>query len=264
MKNRRKRMSRPPAMIVFGTLLIALPFLNYGWFTLQYGIPPILVKPAFQAIMNHEPFFLVLFPLSVGAGAGLIAVQKWGWYAFLVYAILLIPHNAVVALQSSKSTNWSILVTSIIAFAAAFYFLKKDIRAPFLNMSPRGWRWQNRSPLQIPVIINGKEGLTLDFSPTGMYVELDDTLLEASDPVTVQLYLRGRLREIAGGIVRVDDNGVGVAFRDLDAEAKELIAEICREPGISWKSIFEDYWPRQITVDDTIDPNTADIPPSAQ
>jgi hypothetical protein len=117
---KRKRLSRPKTLVIFGILFLLLPFQN------------------FRIILFHSDIFaLFLMLLPIPVGIGIINVKRWGWQLFFVYASLLILYNLQVFVFNFKLYNFAALFNSIIGFVAIAYFARKDISAPYFKMYRR-------------------------------------------------------------------------------------------------------------------------------
>lgn len=233
-RRRRKRMARPRTLIFFAGLLIALPFVNYFGLAAQYGLPwsyPLLV------LKKTPPIALLLWAAPLPIGAGLLRVRRWAWYALLVYAGALILYN-LAALGFSFPTglvwyNAGALAATVFGFAAMVYFLQRDVSAPYMRNYPRGWRYQKRRPVSVPVQVDDRQLVTRDLSISGFYIDWPDCTFDPGDSVPVLLPLdaedeastedaNSELR-LEGGVVRVDSNGAGVAFRGLSESERRRI-----------------------------------------
>lgn len=220
---KRKRLARPLTLVLFGVLFLVLPFLNYFTFAYQSRIPLQLVWVVLRAM---DPVFLILTLMPFAVGVGLLAVKKWGWYSFLVFAGLLIGYNLFTLAVNPVLTNLGALLNALLGCAAAFYFVRRDISAPYMKMYPRGWRYQKRRPHRIGVQIDGEERETSDMSASGFYVEWENCPYQPNDTVRIKFDREQEQFDIEGGVVRVDDRGAGFAFRGLTASQKKALRKL--------------------------------------
>jgi hypothetical protein len=222
MAERRRRIARPLPILVFGVVFLLLPIANYIDFAYKLDISP---SNFFFVIKNTNIFALVLAVLPFPVGIGILLVKRWGWWSFLLYSILTIFYNILVLISESEEMvgNAITLIQSSIGFTAMFYFLKPDISAPYMNIDSRGWRFQRRKPIETKVVINGLPLLTKDFSATGFYVEWPSSTLSLNQEVKIDLNLDGEDFKLNGGIVRIDERGVGLAFRSLEKEIQRKL-----------------------------------------
>lgn len=223
---KRKRLSRPKTLVIFGVLFLLLPFLNYDLLSRQLGVS----VQNFRIILFHSDLFaLFLMLLPIPVGIGIINVKRWGWQLFLVYASLLILYNLQVFVFNFKLYNFAALFNSIIGFVAIAYFARKDISAPYFKMYPRGWRLQKRKPIEMDVTVDGKKLKTTDVSSTGFYALWADCPYELNQAVNVHFTLENKVYDLQAGIVRVDQNGVGIAFRGLPLLVSKELSGFVKE-----------------------------------
>ena len=218
---KRKRVARPLTLKLAATALILFPFVNLVALAWQYGFP---LSRLHIAILNIDIFALVLLILPIPIGIGLLMVKKWAWWALLVFTALLIFYNVYVAIGSPAGFNYLAVAQSILGMGILIYFLRRDVSAPYFKMHPRGWRGQKRSPVSLPLKLDGKDLPMVDLSASGFYAKWPDCDLELNSAVSIEISANKEdsLRA-TGGVVRVDGNGIGVAFRDLDVEQRKLI-----------------------------------------
>lgn len=217
--DRRKRLKRPLLIVLFGLYFLVLPFVNY--FSFAYAHDIYWTYPKLVLTWLHPAEFTLLV-LAIPVGIGLLLVKKWGWYSFLVYAVAFILFDTIAFILKPIAFNLMALGNSVIGFAAVFYFTRKNISTPYLKLYPRGWRYERRTPIQIQLLLNGIECTTRDFSRTGFYVSWPDFSGEPGEEV--QVVISGI--PINAGIVRIDQNGLGVAFRNLQPNQIQLFEEI--------------------------------------
>lgn len=219
---RRKRISRPLPVIIFGILFLILPFVNYVNFAYHFQIPFQEFGKVFK-IVDTIAIILAIVPFAVGTG--ILLVKRWGWFLFLFYSILVLFYNAMVLISEPSDTNILTLVQSAIGFGAMFYFLKPDISAPYMKMYGRGWRFQVRKPIETDIAVNDLKLRTRDLSSTGFYVEWPNCPHELNQEVKVTLVIEKQTLELKAGVVRLDNVGAGIAFRSLDPATSKTIKD---------------------------------------
>ncbi|MCB1319718.1 MAG: DUF2127 domain-containing protein, partial [Leptospiraceae bacterium] len=203
----RVRYRLPKALIVFGSILIASPVLNYFALASSLGIPFSYPRLVLSFV---NPWIVPLLILPVIIGVGLLRIKKWAWYLFMIYAPVLIGYNVYVLIERPDAFNISALLITILFGAALVFIAHKDISAPYVKMYPRGFRLEKRRPLQLELTINGQPRTTRDLSDTGVYVDWPDCPLEPGHTVKLQHpELNG---ERSATVVRVDAAGVGLFF----------------------------------------------------
>ncbi len=175
------------------------------------------------SLYNYAVFlcsFLIAF--------GLLRIKKWAYYLFFVFVGLLISYNlyqSFLVLSGSPGrgpggrtlTLPEILTNSVLILAcsaAIFYFLQKEISAPYLSLIPRGFRRHMRETLPMPVrwetasgAHNG-ETITENISTTGCLIPVGPTTpLAAGELLTLQLILNydqsPAIIDVRGEVIRI-------------------------------------------------------------
>ncbi|MEM7180287.1 MAG: PilZ domain-containing protein [Spirochaetota bacterium] len=225
---RRQRIKRPLTLVVFGIFFLLLPIYNYFGLAYKYQIHPKLFLRAF-VVFNAIELFLLFLPIAIGIG--LLMVSKWGWWLFLTFATSLVIYNTYSLAIDPVMVNMSALLQTMILMGGIFYFLRKDIAAPYMKMYPRGWRFQKRYPLEIKVTLNGIELLTRDFSSKGIYVSWPEVNCDLGSEVDLIFTLDNKKFLCKGGIAVVNEgHGAGIAFRNIDSQqARELRKSVLLE-----------------------------------
>ncbi|MBK8397316.1 MAG: PilZ domain-containing protein [Leptospiraceae bacterium] len=219
---RRKRISRPIPIIVFGVLFLILPFINYVNFAYQFQIPFTNVMEVLKTV-DIVAIFLAVIPFAVGIG--ILLVKRWGWFLFLGYSGMVLFYNSIVLISEPSELNILTLIQSFVGFSAIFYFLKPDISAPYMKMYGRGWRFQKRKPIEVEISIDGKKLKTKDLSSTGFYVEWIEFPYELNQELKVSFPIDALTLELKAGVVRLDSLGAGIAFRALDNTTTRMIKD---------------------------------------
>lgn len=220
---KKKKLSRPTALIVFGIFFLLLPFINYFMISRELIIPVTYPVNIFKSL-SIPMIMLLIFPFIVGIG--LLRVKKWGWWLFFVYSILLISYDIITISRSFNYFNIGALIRTVIGSIIFVYFVRKDISAPYMKMYPRGWRLQTRKPVIMDIIVGDKATKTRDLSVTGAYVDWPDSNIRLNEPINVSFSIDNQAINLKAGIVRIDGNGVGIAFRDVDKESEKFLERI--------------------------------------
>lgn len=218
MAEKRKRLLKPKSLIALGVILLLLPVLNYLAISFRFGI--FLLKPvAILRTLTPVEMFLLISPPIIGIG--ILQVKKIGWWSFLAYAILLVSHNAFRSVGDLKNFyNLNALVEAALAFGALIFIARKDISAPYFKMYPRGWRLQKRKPSVMDVKVDGKIRKTRDVSSSGLYLDWKNCSLKLNEEVTLELDMDKNPMKLKAGVVRIDSDGAGLAFRGLLDQGK--------------------------------------------
>lgn len=217
---KRRRVKRPPSLVVFGLIFCVLPMINYFSLALKKSLP--LTYPVFVIKALNTAELLLLF-LPVIIGIGILMVRKWGWYLFLAYAAYLILYNLIDFFIESTIYNLIAVFQSFFGVIAIIFFTSKDISAPYMKVYPRGWRLQLRRPIQINININGKRKQTKDISEIGAYVKWKDCELENNSEIKLTMKLNENRYDIKAAVVRKDEKGIGIAYRGLTSEQKRQL-----------------------------------------
>lgn len=218
---RRSRIRPPWTLIVFGTIYAVMPFLNYFGLSNQLHIPWSMPALVFRSL---HPLQIILLIAPLFVGIGLLFVQKWGWWLCLVYSVCIVAYNIGAFLFRPGWYNAGALAQTILGTAAVFYFVQRDIAAPYMKMYPRGWRGQKRRPVEITVHIDNDDFRTRDVSGRGLYALWPECDKNAGDAVKINFELGGKSYALDAGIVRIDEEGVGIAFRGTDRQTEKEIA----------------------------------------
>ncbi|TGL72406.1 PilZ domain-containing protein [Leptospira jelokensis] len=243
----------------------------------NYPIPVILVTLGFLAVpfvvffaiaslydldFNHvemiltriQPWQYVFSFLSAIIAYGLITKKKFGYYLFLCFTFLILTYNIWMVLSVSlgkkfflagiriKTTDivWNMAITTVL-LGIAFYFLRREIAAPYLSPTRRGWRSKYRETHPIPfhwTNADGEregDGLTINISKNGVLLPLTKHhFLKPGDPINLLLKLEKENREpaaisVQGKVVRIDMEpdgteiaGVQLAFLLAQKEEKQI------------------------------------------
>lgn len=210
---RRKRVRRPPTLTLFGIAFLLMPIINYVAIAVRMGSGILDVAGVFAKL---NPFEIGLLFGSLPVAVGLLLVKKWGWWLFLLYSIALIGYNATIFALQPFAGNLGAVLLALFGMLAVAYILRNDISAPYVKMYPRGWRLQKRKPLVFEIVVNDIMRRTKDAHERGVYIEWPGCGLDPGAGVKLKFRLNENRYDLAGGIVRTDPEGVGIAFRDMD------------------------------------------------
>ncbi|MCB1157003.1 MAG: hypothetical protein H7A25_23645 [Leptospiraceae bacterium] len=218
--DRRKRLKFPKMLLVSTFIFMLLPVTNYYLMKEHYSIATTNPIWLFKVM---SPIGLFLFFLPFMIAIGLLRVKKWAWWLLLVYSIFLISYNFYSFLNIKDKFHLFNLLQTVFGLSVLVYFLKKDISAPYFKMYPRGWRGEKRYPIQIPFHLEGFRALTKDLSVTGFYATIPNSSFIINQEVPIRMEFGTEVMNIKTGVVRIDPEGTGFAFRDLDKESSCLI-----------------------------------------
>lgn len=220
---RRKRHTIPKSLLVFGIIFLVMPIINYYSISVQTGIGFLHFQKVFSQINLVEAILLFA---SIPVGVGLLLVKRWGWWLFFIYSLSLIAYNLFLLVLSKDLFDLGVLLRTILGTLVVIYFSRKDISAPYFKMYPRGWRFQKRKPVVLDVIVNNKTYKTKDISVGGLYIESTELDFELNSGIAITLKTPEKHLELKAGVVRIDSQGIGLAFRNLSKEDLKMLDKI--------------------------------------
>ncbi|BDA78458.1 hypothetical protein LPTSP3_g13880 [Leptospira kobayashii] len=234
------RLFHYPLPILFVALIFfTIPFLNFFATAALYDL-----SQRWDHVFDRiQPLQYFLSALSLVIAYGLIAKKKFGYYLFLLFSIVLASYNlwmvawvslgkklflAGIRLQT-PDIIWNAVFTAVI-LGAIFYFLRKEISAPYLSGLQRGWRGGYRETHPVPfhwTNVDGEregDGYTINVSGSGALIPLPQHhFLKEGDPINLHLKLENEKREIIpisvkGTIVRLDREADGTDLAGITYE----------------------------------------------
>ncbi|GBF49486.1 type IV pilus assembly protein PilZ [Leptospira ryugenii] len=244
----------PYPILVVSLLFVVIPLLNYFFTAALYDLSSLQSKQVFSRI---QPLQYVLSILSLVIAYGLLAKKKFGYYLFLLFASILASYNVwMIAwislgkklfLAGVRLQGPEIIVNAVMTFVALamiFYFLKREVSAPYLSSLNRGWRGGYRETHPVPFHWTNSDGeregdgFTINISGSGALIPLvEHHFLKIGSEINLHLKLENEKREIVpisvkGEVVRLDQDEegtelAGVRF-DFQAAQKDEEAEFLR------------------------------------
>ena len=214
---------RPPLLIAIGVLFLAvLPVVN---FVVRARVLHIALTAPLHVVASFSGVEKAILAGSIVVGAGVLAVQRWGWWLFVVYAPLFAIYDLYLFKTNPILFNIGALAETVVAFAAMAYFLRRDIYAPFLAEEDRGFRDMGRFDITVPIVVDDVKRRTRDVSEDGCFVIWRTCPHEVGHIVTVDLEFGGErfVRESAE-IVRKTPEGVGIYFNRRATIARFKVA----------------------------------------
>lgn len=244
-----------PFPILFVSLLfISIPILNLFFTAALYDLSHQNWTHVFERI---QPLQYVLSGLSIIIAYGLLTKKKFGYYLFLLFATILASYNvwmiawislgkklflAGVRLQTPEIIGNAIFTS--ITLGAIFYFLRREISAPYLSSIDRGWRGGYRETHPIPFHwqTNNSEkvgdGFTINVSGTGALLPLvSEHGLKEDEWIAINLKLENEKREpmdigIKGEVIRIDRDEEGMETAGIrfhfESNQKEIREEFLK------------------------------------
>lgn len=219
---RRRRYDRPWSLWVFGLALLVSPIVNFIAIARHYGLA---ITSIGEALSKVSPISAALLIVPIPIAIGILFIQRWAWWMFLIYASALILHNLYALAVNASTFNTQALGGAAFGTAAMIYFLRRDVFAPFLHTGKRGWRRANRKSVVLDILVNGTPLRSRDISLTGVFVEWDDCPHALNTGVNVVLQFPSGAIELNAGIVHVSAKGAGIAFRGVSNEARARLKQ---------------------------------------
>lgn len=228
-KERRRRHKRPLSIIIVASILMLLPFYNIigllaraGFFRVQW--PAEITFLDTLEIIGYYRLALSLAPFLIGTG--LLLVRRWAWWMLLAYSFVLLVTNVFfIASEPEAIYNWSALIQTALVCGFMLFFLRRDISAPYMKMYPRGWRYQLRSSIHIPVSIDNQTFQTRDISSAGLYALWTNCPHTPGDSVKVEFELEDQTFSFEGGVATiVAGHGAGIAFRNVQVKDRKRLS----------------------------------------
>jgi len=200
--DKRRRYQLPYTLVTIGVFFLLLPFINLAFAWYWDRIP---LKQIFSTY-SYIGLFLLIVPVFIGIG--LLRLKKWGWYFFLVYAFTLTLYNIYVVFYHMEFLNIFALVQTIFGMIGIYFFLRKDISAPYMSIDMRGWRSKNRHIINSKASINEKKYDIKNISVQGIFIDWSDCNLNPGDEIEITFPLHEKKYCLQGGIARIEEGGV--------------------------------------------------------
>ncbi|EKJ84915.1 PilZ domain-containing protein [Leptospira meyeri] len=219
----------PVLLVTLG--FFAVPFLNFFAIATLYDLD----LEHFSMILSRiQPWQYVLSAFSAIIAYGLIAKKKFGYYLFLCFSFLILTYNVWMVLSvtlgkkiflagiriHTSDVIWNMVITTVL-LGIVFYFLRREIAAPYLSGKRRGWRIKYRETHPIPFHWTNSDGeregdgQTINISRNGILIPIPQHhFLKVGDPINLLLKLEKENREpvsisVQAKIVRIDQESDG-------------------------------------------------------
>jgi hypothetical protein len=212
-------------LVIIGLVFILFPFANYLLLSFLYRIPlnePVLLFNKLNPLGNFLAFFLII------VGVGLLSITRWGWYLFLFYMPVFILYSLISYFITPDTYYLTVMILSAFGFLAIIFFTRKNISVPYMHIHRRGWRMQKRIPIGLDISVNGTERKTRDFGEKGFFLSWPDCPQQLGAEVDIFFTFNNENFHFVGGIVRVEETGVGIAFRGLAIDDQRRLQALIR------------------------------------
>ncbi len=248
----------PRTVLIIAVLFFLVPVISYVFTGLGRRVPLTNVP---VILATFGPLNYVLFLMAWLIGAGLLHAKKWGYYLFFAFMGILMLFNLMVIIgflapesfmaiqvKGVRVTLRAVLVNSaliMIITAGIFYFLHREVSAPYMSVISRGWRTSKRSSLPVAVSWEDAQGnlsavMTENISAIGCFIPLDEEgQLNPGDEIKINVPMdfngRVEILHLTGHVVRTRSGGEGVpgagirfAYSDENWRMKEKLDEFLR------------------------------------
>lgn len=203
-KERRRRLHRPFVLSFIGICYITSPIFNVLFNSIMYNDE---LRNAFYRYDNTAVLLLLITPI---VGLGILQVRPWGWYSFVLHSLAMLAYNVYNVFNAGNTYNYVIFYNSVLLLGFCAYFLRREISAPYFADEERGFRRSARQLIEKNVVINGHQLKTVDLSDRGLLANWPNCDLSPGNEVHILIEGDQPRR---GGIVRIDQDKVGIAFR---------------------------------------------------
>lgn len=235
LKERRRRVVRPVRLTLIAVFFLLLPIANYVIRAVMHDVSMLNPREVFDNI-DTLPLILMLAPWLVAVG--LFFVRIWGWYAAVVYGMLLLGYNFYALVANPTLYNFFTLSQVIVAALIIYLLGEQDLAAPYFDYSRRGWRGHARKAVRINVSVNGKPFVTSDMSNAGLCIIWRECPLQLNNAVDLNVIppentdTSGELLELRGGVARIDGDYIGIAFRGLSRKQRKTIERMLKDTTV--------------------------------
>ncbi|MCZ8341919.1 MAG: PilZ domain-containing protein [Leptospira sp.] len=239
----------PLPVLFVAILFLVIPILNFYGTAAIYDLRQQNISAVFSRLTTLQ---YILSGISLLIAYGLLAKKKFGYFLFLCFGFILVTYNVWMIVWVSIGKKifvagmriqtadilWNSGIT-IFFLGVIFYFLRREVSAPYLSPETRGWRGQYRETHPIPVHWTNKDGetegdtQTINVSESGILIPLTPHhFLKEGDPVNLLLKLENEVRapisiSVAGQVVRIDKEedgselaGIQILFQVAQKEEK--------------------------------------------
>ena len=212
---------RPPYLVAIAALYVVSPVLNIGFEAagmLSRDVPT--EELGSHLVRSFGAVGLLLIALGPFIGVGIYSGRRFGLIGFVSHAVAVLAFNFYVLASNSKASVASIIVTDVLLFAAVAFLLRKDLRAPYLSESERGWRGGERvlRELVVKLSVEGaeSEARTVNISKTGAL--LQGASIKATPGTRVQIHFAngGTALSTDAELVWISGDRVGLRFSDVN------------------------------------------------
>ena len=210
----RRRRQRPPRRLLFlSNAFLFWPLLNVWrlWFL-----------PATGLLSAHGAGLLIDLAAPL-VGLGLLRVRRRPWILACIYVAFAFASNLGLAWQDPAYRIIPVLLHALGLFGLGVFLGRRDFFAPFLAGIPRGFRRSARRRIQLNIQVNGQPAISRNLSAEGAYLKLPSERFSPGEELNLAIRQPDDELSLKAGTVRVDPDGVGIAFRNLNPDQRRRL-----------------------------------------
>lgn len=225
---------KPVSIVVIGLYYLVSPVLNLVQMSLATGVGLAGPVNLWTILSPLDWVLLAAFPI---VGWGVLSVERWGWFAFMGFSLVLVVYNTVAFVVNRSYDLGLVLLFNATVAAVTFLFLRKHLRAPYFNPRLRWWKADPRYHVDlnatIPLEASTCEAEVLDISRSGLFLSTCADI-DVGQRYLVAVQVDGRsfvwpgrvMRKTAPGDPRP---GFGVMFEGLDKGQRREVSGLVRQ-----------------------------------
>lgn len=235
---------KKPALILFFSLVYLLnPIVNFILMFLNNNShTPAEHVNAILSLLTGGDFITILSVFlwisAIPLAFGLFYVEKWSWYYFIIHSSLTIGNSLLLKSNSGYYIylNPYFLLNIFILIPAGF-FIKKEIRSPYLNPSLKWWKQAKRIRHNVKIFIKDREYQTFDISETGAFVltSKDQLTPDIDDIVPTEIALDNESLKCYSKVIwnnseneNEKPHGLGIKFLRLYKTDKKILSSFIK------------------------------------
>jgi len=231
-KDLRLLRKRPLLLTIFAFMHFFYPFLYFGQILFIRKVYKFGVNNWTDFLINtydpiQHPHLIFISLLAIVQGYGLYKVRVWALYLFLFGAAYNVSHGAyhLLFFEGAQASDpyWRAFVSCAILFSTflVWYFLRKEIRAPYFNPRLRWWEQLPRYRVILNLTLKRDDqtikAKIFDISEGGIFIQCPEKLV-LGEIVQSGIKIEDEDFSLKGEAVWISDGssrhpkGVGIKF----------------------------------------------------
>ncbi len=225
-------LKRPGSILFFSLLLILTPLVTVILNAYINMIPLWGRGNIFTRLAISDIIILCLYPI---AAIAVYTVHKAGWWVFMVTAATMIVYNITAYAANPMISLGGMIMFNLVLFAAAGFFFRKHIIAPYFNPRLRWWEQARRYEIDLGVSIEyagmAELGYLEDISLGGCFIRIAEKI-DTGHIYPLRIYMGNSISvALKGRVMRsvLDDcslPGYGIMFVNISETEKEGVEHI--------------------------------------